>query len=66
MSVIEGTGFHPFVVPVCRDGGNVPWPVFVTGPFLCDLLPTARDIAFAAYLFAQKIDKIAVNLADMV
>jgi hypothetical protein len=21
MSVIEGTGFHPFVVPVCRDGG---------------------------------------------
>ena len=21
MSVIEGTDFHPFVVPVCRDGG---------------------------------------------
>jgi hypothetical protein len=23
MSVIEGTGFHPLVVPVCRDGAYI-------------------------------------------
>jgi hypothetical protein len=27
MSVIEGAGFHPFIVPVCRDGGYLGLPV---------------------------------------
>jgi|GEM_PF-3495618 len=46
MSIIEGTGFHPFVVPMCRDGVLYESPVMSviegTGfhPFV---VPMCRD-----------------------
>jgi hypothetical protein len=46
MSVIEGTGFHPFVVPMYRDGGLYESPVmsiFERTGFHPFVVPVYRD-----------------------